>query len=164
MGRDALPSSQPDWRFFVIAQSFKLTQSLKRVAVVVAVAGLVSGLAAVQSPAASAATSCGGSRIDSMVLKAGSASAGRAELWYSGANGGTNCVIVYDNLAGSHVIGAYIDRGNSGGWDKSDVGNFQYYAGPISLKNMARTCVSWGGNLYVGRTYYSAFRFNTHCG
>lgn len=99
-----------------------------------------------------------------MPMKAGSHSAGRAELWYSSSSGGTNCVIVYDNLAGRHAIGAYIDRGNSGGWDKSDVGNYNYYAGPVSLTNMSHTCVSWGGNMYVGNTYYSAFRFNVHCG
>jgi hypothetical protein len=139
-------------------------QSLKQTAVLVAAAGLIGCLGVVQAPAASAATSCTGSRIDSMPLKAGSASAGRAELWYSAANGGTNCVIVYDNLAGSHVIGAYIDRGNAGGWDKSDVGTYQYYAGPISLTNMSGTCVSWGGNMYVGNSYYSAFQFNSHCG
>ena len=125
---------------------------------------LAAGLAVAAAPVASAATNCSGTQIDSMALKAGSRSAGRAELWYSSASGGTNCVIVYDNRAGRHYIGAYIDRGNSGGWDDGDVGNYEYYAGPIKLTKMSGTCVSWGGELIIGNTYYSAFRFNTHCG
>ncbi len=118
----------------------------------------------VVEPNASAASSCHGTRVDSMPMKAGSRSAGRAELWYSGASGGTNCVIVYDNLAGRNTIGAYIDRRNSGGWDKKEVDAFFYDAGPVSLTNMSHTCVSWGGNMIVGSTYYSAFRFSVHCG
>ena len=116
------------------------------------------------APEASAASSCHGTRIASMPMKSGAKKAGRVELWYSPANGGTNCVIVYDKRAGKHTIGAYIDRRNVGGWDKKDVGYYNYYAGPRSLRNMNGTCVSWGGNMYIGSRYYSAFRFNKHCG
>lgn len=141
--------------------------SFRTVAAAVAATFLAfGGMMFVATPTASAATNCYGTRIDTMPMRHGTSTAGRVELWYSGANGGTNCVIVYDVLAGSHTMGAYIDRGDadSGGWDKSDVDYYQYYAGPVLLYNMSRTCVSWGGNMYVGGNYYSAFRFNTHCG
>lgn len=126
-------------------------------------AAVTAGTLVAIAPSASAA-GCSGTRISTMPLKAGTKTAGQAELWYSSSNGGTNCVIVYDQLSGSHDMAAYIDRGSAGGWDKTDVGTYTYYAGPVSLTNMSGTCVSWGGDMIVGNTYYSAFRYNVHCG
>ncbi len=144
-------------------KSFKTLASIAAAGTMLGGGGVATALA--MAPAANAAgTSCHGTRISSMPMKSGSRTAGRVELWYSSAHGGTNCVIVYDKHSGRHTIGAYIDRRNVGAWDKKDVGNYNYYAGPISLRNMNHTCVSWGGNMYLGGRYYSAFRFNKHCG
>ena len=142
-----------------------MTRSLRQTAAsAFAFTALVAGAMFTSVPAAQAA-GCSGTRIDTMrmsSIETGAKKAGRVELWYSRARGGTNCVIVYDNRPGRHRISAMIAR-DVDEWDRVDSGRFEYYAGPVKLTNMDGRCVTWGGEMTIGGLPYVAYEGASHC-
>lgn len=106
---------------------------------------------------------CAGSRIDQSPLYSSSGKqAGRAELYYSSAHGGTNCTLVKDLASGSHQMQAFLTV--QGAPDYSDdAGVYSEYAGGTFMYPTNGKCVRWGGNLTIGGKFYSYSSKYEHC-
>lgn len=116
---------------------------------------LAAGVGLVLGPAAQAdvsvpapyqlVDSCPGSLVDefpkSMTNRAGQ-TAGRVELYYSPANGGTNCLIVRDgdNDDTRHFISATLRREDLS-YRGEDSGNYKHYAGGVLVPQANGRCV-----------------------
>lgn len=101
-------------------------------------------------------TSCPGGQIDSGSLYGGKDRYGlpasphptaRWYLYYSPNDGGTNCLIVRDNMAGSHLMSAAISdgpmyMGKYSSW-ATDQGTYSTYAGAVGVRGMKGKCVGW---------------------
>jgi hypothetical protein len=134
----------------------------------IAAAGLLAVASIVAlAPAASAwsigvSAGCSGTLIDSSPLYDGSKKAGRAELYYSSAHGGTNCTLVKDLVSGSHQMQAFLTV--KGAPDYSDdAGKYKEYAGGTFMYPTNGKCVRWGGNLTIGSHFYSYSSPYEHC-
>lgn len=116
---------------------------LMSLAVVVA---LVGGMNLAAAPIASAAASsygCSGSLVYSKNLTASGEVWSTFKLYYSSANGGTNCaVLVAKKFAGTRhfmSVSLWVD-GRSG--TDTDEGQFSSYAGPVTRTNTNGHCIS----------------------
>lgn len=90
---------------------------------------------------------CGGERISSYKpLSDGGRSIGRVSLWYSSANGGTNCVMTETYLGRSATTWASLDVQKTGGGVRSDTdsGNYAGFAA-VQLGGTDGHCVRWAG-------------------
>ena len=105
---------------------------------------------------------CSGALIDHSPLYNGSRTAGRAELYYSAAHGGTNCVLVKDLASGSHRMQAFLAVRGAPDYS-DDYGLFQEYAGGTFIYPTDGRCVSWGGNLSIGGRLYEYRSTFEHC-
>jgi len=119
------------------------------------------------APSAEAASPCPGSRVGKYQLYAGGEVAdrfrhGHIEVWYSSARGGTNCVLVYDDAAGSHKM--TVRAGISGKGSASDSGRFTTYAGPIKFSKTNGKCISLYAEVINGGTSYRRAMNKIHCG
>lgn len=90
------------------------------------------------------ASGCPGSVLNTYPLKSGTLAhpTARVKVYYSSANGGTNCAVVLDNKAGSHFLRVVIQNvperpTNSA----SDYGTFTTYAGAVGIRNTNGKCV-----------------------
>ncbi|GAA0924600.1 M23 family metallopeptidase [Nonomuraea longicatena] len=83
---------------------------------------------------------------------------GQTYLLYNNANG-NNCVatIKATNIGTASPVSAYLEV--QGSTRKTDSGNFQWYAGPVTA-NAPNKCVKWGGSI-GSAAYDSPFE---HCG
>ncbi|WP_030269543.1 hypothetical protein [Streptomyces sp. NRRL B-24484] len=123
-----------------------------------AAAGLVLVGGITLAPQASAASTygCSGNLVDSYDLKTDNGTGtkyGELYLYYSSANGGTNCAAAVDTHFGSGVTkyqSVFIWRcvaGTKAGefcdYDKSDSndGTFAWYAGPAKITGTANRCI-----------------------
>ena len=106
---------------------------------------------------------CYGTLIDSSPLYSGSKKAGRAELYYSTANGGTNCTLVKDLVSGAHYMQAFLAVKGAPDY-ADDYGKFDQYAGGAFMSPTNGKCVRWGGNLTIGGTLYEYSSPWEHCG
>jgi hypothetical protein len=103
------------------------------------------------SPAVAAegiSSSCSGTVVSQAGLwLPGGNQVGRVELWYSSANGGTNCVITRSYLGSKTAgIGAYLwlDDGRSI-YDASS--SYDSYAGGAWISNASGVCVKYKGEV-----------------
>lgn len=119
-----------------------------------ALALAAAGLAAAPQAASAApagAYGCPGSQIDSYANVYGGVTYGHTLLYYSSANGGTNCAVYVTshNVGKVRYMGVDIQRGTktNGGIAPlpQDYGNYSQYAGPVSVTNADGYCVllSW---------------------
>lgn len=120
------------------------------------------------APQAEAASPCPGSRVGKYQLYGGGEVPdhfrhGHIEVWYSSANGGTNCVLVYDDVAGKHWMTVGVRLSNSLK-TRSDSGRFYTYAGPVKLTKTKGKCISlYGEVMYKGVSYRRVLN-KVHCG
>lgn len=121
----------------------------------------------VSAPSAEAASPCAGSRVGKYQLYAGGEVAdkfrhGQIEVWYSSAKGGTNCVLVYDNVSGKHKM--TVSAGISGRSYATDSGTYNSYAGPIKITHSDGKCISLYAEVMVKGTSYRRAMNRIHCG
>ncbi|MBJ6639685.1 hypothetical protein H4K36_20780 [Streptomyces sp. DHE7-1] len=140
---------------------------MRRTIATLATLGLtVAGLSLATATNASAAGyGCSGSQIDSYNTTANGDVWATAYLYYSSANGGTNCaVLVARKYAGvSHYMTVAINKSGSSTWKGND-GAFSSYAGPVTVTGTDGHCINLkfaedNGGLWVGRDVN-----NVHCG
>jgi hypothetical protein len=124
---------------------------------------------------------CYGTRQEHVPLSYGSTVIGYVDLYYSSANNGTNCVKTVSAGPSAGVSKFMIAKvyrctgragstcvDNLGGFDQrdEDKGNFQSYAGPVSVTGTSSRCVSfvglvtWNGREVSGGSSPKA----VHCG
>lgn len=137
------------------------------------VVGAVAAVTLLATPAAAAShgpikSQCTGTRQESYPLNDGGRQIGRVELWYSSVNGGQNCVMTYNSLAGSVHTEAeiFIDDDGDGDWDRNswDRGNYSTYAGASYRDNTNGKCV-WVYGQVSGGGYFDEFGSGwVHCG
>ncbi len=109
---------------------------------------------------ASTGSSCSGSAISSQYLAGGKF---KYVLSYSSANGGTNCLKLYNYTGQRTYMQVKLESSDykAMAWDD---GNYSQYAGAVRIHGVAGKCinqyvgVSWGGH------FYTADRYNVHCG
>lgn len=82
---------------------------------------------------------------------------GSLRLYYSSANGGTNCVMLYDMASGRHPMTVTLRREDLS-YPGSDSGTFEYYAGGVQVPGTNGKCVYVSGYLSMGP--YSVDRFS----
>jgi FlaG/FlaF family flagellin (archaellin) len=129
------------------------------------------GLLVAPSPA-SAAYGCSGSVIDSYAV----GTLGKVYLYYSSADGGTNCAATVATTGTSVKKEMYIRIAKCtqtspgsvcnipGGWDDVDSGNFYEYAGPASVTGTANNCIFvFGAINYNGNYASGGSKGATHC-
>lgn len=63
------------------------------------------------------------------------------KVWYSPANGGTNCIKTTSSKTGDRYLYVWASIAD-GEQSNSDEGYYKYYAGPITLTNTAGKCLS----------------------
>ncbi|MGK3206561.1 hypothetical protein [Amycolatopsis sp. MEPSY49] len=83
--------------------------------------------------------------------------AGSLHLWYSSANGGTNCAKVYDDMSGSHSMSVSIRRSDQS-TPVTDSGTFSTYAGGVVVTGTNGKCIYVSGNLSLGSGSVNQFR------
>ncbi len=120
------------------------------------------------APEAEAASPCPGSRVGKYQLYAGGEvpdhfKHGHIEVWYSSANGGTNCVLVYDDVAGKHWMTVGV-RLSSGRKSHTDSGRFHTYAGPVKVTKTKGKCISLYGEVINKGVSYRRALNKVHCG
>jgi hypothetical protein len=108
-------------------------------------------------------STCTGTRLESKPLRnAAGKQRGHVELWYSSADGGTNCVQTYDDASGKRQMSATLvvqDRPTS-----SDTATYETYAGGAAVTQTNGQCVQWGGYVWFGKTHYGYVNDRwTHC-
>ncbi|MGI5377110.1 hypothetical protein ACQEV2_23270 [Streptomyces sp. CA-251387] len=123
-------------------------------------------MAAPSASAAADAYGCPGSQIDTYNIKDENGSTwGSIYLYYSSANGGTNCVInMTKKYAGQrHYMDVKLWHSSD---DDKDEGYFYEYAGPALVTNSNGKCITLSGwvadpgyNKIVGDQWQ-----NVHCG
>ncbi len=108
-------------------------------------------------------SSCSGTKLKTRVLKDDRGTrVGRVELWYSAANGGTNCVITYNGTSGKRNMEAFLKVDDDGdrasadeddrfAWDRDP---YESYAGAVYWPRTNGKCVQWGGYVQVGMLYH----------
>lgn len=141
-----------------------------RVAQVAAAAVLGAGLVMSNAPAASAATgtygwasngtSCYGSYINGGTLAGGKF---RWELFYSSANGGTNCIKMYNNTGVKQRMAVKVESGNHdrGAYDEN---YYVSYAGASRIHGVGNRCINFYANVTYNGQYFGIERYNVHCG
>ncbi|MFK0101677.1 hypothetical protein [Streptomyces sp. NPDC091040] len=120
----------------------RVRQGIVSVAAAVAVIG---GINFALAPSASASGyGCSGSVVYSKNLMVESKAWSTAYLYYSSANGGTNCaVLVAKKWAGTrHFMHISIQLSGVDSGLKKDEGQFTSYAGPVTLTHTNGHCIS----------------------
>ncbi|MFF6794491.1 hypothetical protein ACFY9C_36095 [Streptomyces filamentosus] len=130
-------------------------------------AGLTLGTASV----ASAAGTCSGSLVGTYHLKQTDGTiVSTARVYYSSANGGTNCVtntavLYYGKLTQLNVwVGRHDGTGVVG-----DLDDYRYYAGPVSVTRTDGKCIDFGVGAADGpnatmKYIWQRVWTNVHCG
>lgn len=127
------------------------------------------GMAATAAPAAAGTISkvgsvrdagCYGSRLEVEPIMKGNVRLGQVELWYSRANGGTNCVLTRNGTGSPATMAElWVDRdGNKrltrGDGYSKDYGTYPNYAGGAYQTRTDRKCVWFYGSIKVGGVEY----------
>ncbi|WP_462417065.1 hypothetical protein [Kytococcus sp. Marseille-QA3725] len=105
---------------------------------------------------------CSGSWIDGGSV--GSHPTARWNLYYSSANGGTNCLVVHDNTAGSHYMEASVHPAGDYHTGAKDTGIFSTYAGGVNVTGMGGRCVGMHASIIDNWKTYTADIPSFHCG
>ncbi|MGW1711407.1 hypothetical protein ACWCP8_39780 [Streptomyces sp. NPDC002206] len=133
----------------------------------------------VMAPTAGAAGyGCSGNLIDTYDVKTSNGvKYGVVYLYYSTANGGTNCAVTVDTYFGTSTskdMSIFIGRcaaGSSAGSScfqdqyTSDTGNYSWYAGPRSVTGTANRCVTLNGVIHnpSGSSLAQVVTLSVHC-
>ncbi|WP_431681335.1 hypothetical protein [Kitasatospora sp. KL5] len=156
---------------------------MRRTLSALAAAGLVLLGGITLAPEANAATTygCSGTLVDTYDLKTNGGTGtkyGEMYLYYSSADGGTNCAAAVDTHFASGVTkyqAVYIYRcvagtkpGDFCDYDRSDknTGNFTWYAGPAKITGTANRCIMLYGRVDdpSNRAVADKSTLATHCG
>ncbi|WP_371597561.1 hypothetical protein [Streptomyces sp. NBC_00564] len=127
-------------------------------------------------PAQAADYGCSGSLIETLSVKTlDGTKYGELKVYYSSANGGTNCAVTVDTrFSGTFKhMDAWVARCATNStvslcnWDKADPdsGTYQYYAGPVSITQTASRCIraeGWIENPTTGTDAYATLP-RSHC-
>lgn len=130
------------------------------------------------SPAAAAGWGCPGNQVDVYDVGDGAVVDSQVHLFYSAANGGTNCAVnvkVGSLYGASTWVGVAIQRCDSyssGGvcqgpqiGDPSGSHVYLYYAGPVAVTQTAGKCVGLWASTDDGSGGNATFKANAvHCG
>ena len=159
---------------------------MRRLTVLSAVTGiLLLGISAPQASASEAgalgAYGCPGNLIDTYAVKTGGGvKYGEIQLYYSTADGGTNCAVTVDTRFSHSVkkdillsiwkcqsgVSAGYDCNYNGAAGQTDSGSYYSYAGPRSWTGMANRCVQLAGWVEDPSSNYSLAHIETnavHC-
>ncbi|MFF7451310.1 MULTISPECIES: hypothetical protein [unclassified Streptomyces] len=131
----------------------------------------VTGLSMATAPGAFAATEaaaeygCAGSLVDTYNSPATGEVWAQLRLYYSSANGGTNCAVLvakkyYGDL---HYMEVGINISGSSN-TKLDSGAYKYYAGPVSVTSTNGHCIDVGGGEDIGGLWAGRSLKRVHCG
>lgn len=118
-------------------------------------------LPTMQSPAsATHIPGCSGTLIEHLPITSSGSTVGYLDVYYSTANGGTNCAKTVSSGASYGVpkfmlakiyrctgpAGSFCSEG-AGGYDQvdQDRGTYRYYAGPVSVTYTSGRCISYAG-------------------
>ncbi|MET7675684.1 hypothetical protein [Streptomyces seoulensis] len=128
------------------------------IATIGAIFAVIAGGIAFAPTASAAGYGCSGNLIDTYPAKTtGGTQYGVVQLYYSTANGGTNCAVLIDTYFGSGVaksmnVGIYrcvagtTAGGNCDGKNfdlhQLDSGTYTSYAGPVSVTGTSSRCIS----------------------
>jgi hypothetical protein len=129
------------------------------------------GLSLATAPGAFAATEaaseygCPGSLIDTYNTPASGEVWGQLRLYYSSANGGTNCAVLlakkYYGTVHYMEVGINIsDSSNT----KLDSGAYSHYAGPVTVTSTNGHCIDLGGGEDNGGLWAGRSLKGVHCG
>jgi hypothetical protein len=138
---------------------------MKRILPIVSAAALIAAAPAQAAKNPYTATQvCGAGFgvIDHQVVSTPKKKLGTTYLLYS-AGSGENCAVTLKSygVGTPSYTGVILQR--QGRKQKSDSGNFKYYAGPVKVKAPG-VCVRWGGGITVG-TFSAGFDTAfEHCG
>ncbi|MFI8769237.1 hypothetical protein ACIGN6_30625 [Streptomyces sp. NPDC053792] len=111
---------------------------------------------------ATGAYGCSGSLIDTRNVWDGTKTLGKLYIYYSSANGGTNCAVVVDTYFGSSVLkymAVDISRCATSACTSTDRTQeqsdyFYQYAGPVTITGTDGHCITAGG--YIARASNNA--------
>ncbi|AYL37322.1 hypothetical protein ACG2OD_17560 [Streptomyces sp. PDY-4] len=123
------------------------------------------------APGAFAATAgaseygCPGSLIDTYNTPASGEVWGQLRLYYSSANGGTNCAVLLAKkyYGKSHYMEVGINITGSSN-NKLDYGAYSYYAGPVTVTSTNGHCIDLGGGEDNGGIWAGRSLKGVHCG
>ncbi|EFL40079.1 hypothetical protein ACFTZ8_35545 [Streptomyces fungicidicus] len=129
------------------------------------------GLGVATAPGAFAATAgaseygCPGSLIDTYNTPASGEVWGQLRLYYSSANGGTNCAVLLAKkyYGKSHYMEVGINITGSSN-NKLDYGAYSYYAGPVTVTSTNGHCIDLGGGEDNGGIWAGRSLKGVHCG
>ncbi|MEV7890748.1 hypothetical protein ACWD3I_42080 [Streptomyces sp. NPDC002817] len=131
----------------------------------------VTGLSMATAPGAFAATEaaaeygCPGSLIDTYNSPATGEVWAQLRLYYSSANGGTNCAVLLAKKYYGDVHYMEVGISISGSSNtKLDYGAYKYYAGPVSVTSTNGHCIDVGGGEDIGGLWAGRSLKNVHCG
>ena len=99
-------------------------------------------------------SSCPGSRIDN-----GTWQQGHWNLYYSSANGGTNCLVYFNDSGSTKRMIAWM-RTSDYASGASDEGSYQSYAGAIVVRGTAGKCLDYRVEMSGKGKYFD----KKHCG
>lgn len=88
----------------------------------------------------------------------------RWDLYYSTANGGSNCLIVHDMTAGKHYMEAMIRPAYVFHDGAKDTGTYNNYAGGVGLRHAAGKCIGITVSIRDNGHTYSRNVDKFHCG
>lgn len=96
--------------------------------------------------------SCKGSYVGGTDPRSSAAQKFRVDVFYSSANGGTNCVIFYNNTGVRSAMRLKVETADFRSY-ATDVGNYISYAGPVAVSGTAKKCINvWADVTYRGQT------------
>lgn len=112
-------------------------------------------------------TTCPGSYIGGGALRDanGKALPFRLDIFYSSANGGTNCAKLYNNSGVRTLMEVKIEvTGDPGNYYAFDSDKYISYAGAARVYKTAGRCINvWSGAMYQGK-YYAKDYEHAFCG
>ncbi|MFH8493641.1 hypothetical protein [Streptomyces coeruleorubidus] len=145
---------------------------MRRLLATAAALGLsFTGLSVATAPGAFAATEsaaeygCPGSLIDTYNTPASGEVWGQLRLYYSSANGGTNCAVLLAKkyYGTTHYMEVGINISGSSD-TKLDSGAYSRYAGPVTVTRTNGHCIDLGGGEDIGGLWAGRSVNRVHCG
>ncbi|GHD20226.1 hypothetical protein GCM10010313_52410 [Streptomyces violarus] len=145
---------------------------MRRMLATAAALGLsLTGLSVATAPGAFAATEsaaaygCAGSLVDTYNTPASGEVWGQLRLYYSSANGGTNCAVLLAKkyYGTTHYMEVGINISGSSN-TKLDSGAYSHYAGPVTVTQTNGHCIDLGGGEDIGGLWAGRSVNRVHCG
>ncbi|AZP19360.1 hypothetical protein ACIGMX_12850 [Streptomyces aquilus] len=117
------------------------------------------------APEAAAEYGCPGTLIDTYNTPATGEVWAQLRLYYSSANGGTNCAVLLAKkyYGTTHYMEVGINISGSSN-NKLDYGAYKYYAGPVSVTSTNGHCIDLSGAEDNGGVWAGRSLNRVHCG